>query len=293
MCPPAEACGPAAGGPGAAAEAVAPDLQLIVTRPAEQAGPWVQALCERGLRALALPLIAIGEAPDPRPVQAAWARLAEFRLVMFVSANAVRAFFGLRPAALHWPPATLAGSTGPGTSAALRALGVDGDRLVEPAADASQFDSEALWSRIAHRSWAGERALVVRGEQGRDWLADTLRGRGAVVEFVAAYRRLPPQLDAGGQAVLRAALDEPRRHLWLFSSSEAIARLQALAPAAGWAQAQALASHPRIAEAARGLGFGRVEQVAPSPDAVLDWVRRQGAGRGPSIQSRPAPTGRA
>jgi uroporphyrinogen-III synthase len=264
-------------------------MRLIVTRPAPQALPWVQRLRALGVQAEALPLIAIGPADDAAPVQAAWAGLGGVALVMFVSANAVQHFFALRPAGVAWPPGTLAGATGPGTSSALRAEGLAAASIVEPPADAPSFDSEALWAGLAHREWAGRRVLVVRGEEGRDWLAETLRGRGAEVAFVAAYRRLPPTLDADGQALLAAALAEPARHVWHFSSSEAVAHLRALAPAADWRHSAALASHPRIAQAAAGAGFGRVDLVAPKPESVAAAPLVRGAvappGQGASIQS--------
>ncbi|HSM22118.1 MAG TPA: uroporphyrinogen-III synthase, partial [Rubrivivax sp.] len=95
-----------------------------------------------------------------------------------------------------------------------------------------------------------------------------LRGRGAVVDFVAAYRRLAPALDADGRALLAAALQRPREHLWIFSSSEAIGRLRELAPAADWSAARALVTHPRIADAARAAGFGEVRQSAPAAAVV-------------------------
>ena len=248
-------------------------MRLIVTRPSAQATPWVAALQAMGLEAQALPLIDIAPAPDLAPVQAAWRALDALALVMFVSANAVEHFFAARPAGAKWPAALLAGSTGPGTSAALRAAGVQ--HIEEPAADAPQFDTEALWARLTTRHWQGARVLVVRGEDGRDWLADTLRARGAELVFVAAYRRAPPLLDAACQALLAAALAAPAQHLWLFSSSQAVAHLQALSVGSDWSAAQAFASHPRVAEAARRAGFGRVELVAATPRAVallaLQW----------------------
>lgn len=263
-------------------------MRLIVTRPAAQAGPWVAALRAAGVDAVALPLIDIAPADDPAPLQAAWRDLASYALVMFVSANAVQHFFAARPPHAAWPPGTLAGSPGPGTSAALRAAGV-GDALVEPAADAPAFDSEALWARLREHDWRGRRALVVRGEDGRDWLAQTLRERGAAVDFVAAYRRLAPAPDAAGQALLAAAQAQPATHAWLFSSSEAVARLRALAPAADWSASLALATHARIAEAARGAGYGRVLAVEPAPAAVVQAWRSATAAEGPptvpSIQS--------
>ena len=247
-------------------------MRLIVTRPAAQARSWVDALRALGLDAQALPLIDITALADPSPVHAAWQGLEGFSLIVFVSANAVEQFFAARPPAAAWPEGLVAGATGPGTTAALGAAGVA--RVEAPATDAPQFDSEALWSRLASWSWTGRRVLVVRGEDGRDWLAEQLRARGAEVSFVAAYRRRCPVLGAPAQGLLVAARADPAQHLWIFSSSEALVHLQSLAPGADWSAAQAVASHPRIAEAARRAGFGRVELVAPDAQALARHLRQ-------------------
>lgn len=243
-------------------------MRVIVTRPAAQAAEWGQRLQSLGVAAVPLPLIDIGPADDPAAVAAAWQRLPGCALAMFVSPNAVQHFFQARPAAAPWPAATLAGSTGPGTSQALRAAGVPEAQLAEPDADAGRFDSEALWARIGGRDWAGRRALVVRGEEGRDWLAERLRSAGAEVEFVAAYRRSAPRLDGERAALLAQALAQPSEYLWVFSSSEAVAHLRGLAPHANWTAARAAASHPRIVRAAQEAGFGRVDTITPQPEAV-------------------------
>ena len=256
-------------------------MLLIVTRPAAQAAAWVDELRALGCAAQALPLIEIAAPADPAPGRQAWQRLADYALLMFVSANAVQQFFALAPPQWRWPAALRAGATGPGTSAALRAAGVDEAAIAEPGADAGSFDSEALWARLSDQDWAGRRVLVVRGEDGRDWLAQVLRERGARVDFVAAYRRQPPQPGPAGLALLAQALADPAAHLWLFSSSEAVAQLQALAPLADWSASAALASHPRIAGAARAAGFGRLALVAP---AAVPAVARAVAAW-PSIQS--------
>ncbi len=256
-------------------------MRLIVTRPAAQAGAWVAALQALGQDAVALPLIAVAPPADLAPVRLAWQRLPQCSLAMFVSANAVAHFFAAAPA--PWPAGVRAGSTGPGTSAALRAAGVPAALLVEPATDAVQFDSEALWARLSHESWSGLQVLVVRGEDGRDWLAETLRARGAEVHFVAAYRRHAPRLKPEEQALLAQALAAPAAHLWLFSSSEAVGHLRTLAPTADWHRSRAVASHPRIAQAARDAGFGQVQPAPPSPEAVAAL-----AAAWPSIQSAPS-----
>jgi uroporphyrinogen-III synthase len=246
-------------------------MRVLVTRPAAQASEWVQQLRAAGLQAEALPLIDIAPSADATAVAAAWASLPAQALVVFVSPNAAAHFFAARPAHTPWPQTVLAASPGPGTTQVLRDLGVS--RIVEPAADAPQFDSEALWQQLSARDWAGRQVLVVRGEGGRDWLADQLRAHGAVLSFVAAYQRSAPQWSAPQQALLSEALAQPARHLWFFSSSEAIQHLQALAPQADWSGAQAVATHPRIAESARRLGLGRVIEARPSLEAVVACIQ--------------------
>jgi len=236
--------------------------RLIVTRPAAQAAPWVQALRAQGVDAVALPLIGIEPLADAAPVRRAWAELPTFHWVMFVSANAVEHFFASRPDGAAWPADLAAGAPGPGTKSSLQAAGLH--LIDEPVP--GRADSEGLWAQVAPRGWQGRRVLVVRGEDGRDWLAEQLREAGAEVEFLAAYRRAPPVLDADGAAALAAAAAAPRQHAFAFGSSEAVARLRELAPQADWASALALAGHPRIAEAARAAGFGQVQVLLPQDD---------------------------
>jgi uroporphyrinogen-III synthase len=248
-------------------------MKVLVTRPAAQAAEWVAQLTARGIDAAALPLIGIATPRDTAAVTAAWQALAGQALVVFVSPNAVEQFFALRPEGLAWPAGVAAGSPGPGTTQALVARGVPSAAVVAPADDAAQFDSESLWARLSTRDWSGARVTIVRGDGGRDWLAETLRSRGADIAFVTAYRRVPPQPGADEQALLRQATAHPERHLWFFSSSEAIDHLDGLVPAADRQGAAALATHPRIAERASRAGFGAVHECRPTLDAVAACIQ--------------------
>jgi len=250
---------------------------VVVTRPGRECARWVEALQARGLRALALPLIAIAPPPDTRPVQEAWRRLEEFSAVMFVSANAVEQFFMQKPPAVHTGRAqfaikTRAWAPGPGTAAALVQAGVDAAMVDAPAPDAPQFDSEALWQVVAGQVPAGGRVLVVRGGDGdgngagREWLAGQLAASGVQVETVVAYVRHAPVWDAQQLAQAHAAAGDGS--VWLFSSSQAVAHLTDLLPGQDWASARALATHPRIAQAARAAGFGVVWESRPAVGAV-------------------------
>ena len=252
---------------------MANSMKVLVTRPAAQAELWVTRLQALGISAAALPLIDIRPAPESLAVVLAWSRVTMLRLIVFVSPNAVEQFFALKPPGLPWPKALEVGSTGPGTTRALRAKGVPAERILEPAAESAQFDSEALWERLSSSDWRNAKVLIVRGDGGRDWLAETLRTHGAKVTAVMAYQRLPPSFTPPQQALLADALAEPQKHLWLFSSSEAIAHLAASVTHADLARAWAIATHPRIAARAQEVGFGNVVKTRPALDAVTACIK--------------------
>lgn len=262
------------------APAASPDPEhptVLVTRPAAQAPAWVDALRALGVDAVALPLIAIRPAPDPQAVALAWQALAcsADGVAMFVSPNAVRAFFAAAPEGA-WPATATALATGPGTVAALREAGVADERIVAPPADAPRFDSEALWAVCGRWAWNGREAWIVRGSGGRDWFASRLAESGARVRVVAAYERSDVAWSDSERASCERACAAPGAWVWLFSSSEAIERLVALRPGQDWSASRALASHPRIAATARAAGFGRVDEVGVSPESVaarLDRLR--------------------
>lgn len=246
-------------------------MRIFVTRPEREARRWVDELRLRGFDALAIPLIAIAPVADAAPLRAAWRGLAACRAAMFVSGNAVRHFFAAAPGGTTWPFATRAWATGAGTLGALVSEGVPRECVDAPAQDAAQFDSETLWPQVRQQVRAGDRVLIVRGGDasgaaaGRDWLARQLAAAGAVVETVASYRRAPPVLDGEQRA---AALAGATDGVWLFSSSEAIGHLPGLFPGQSWQAARAVATHPRIAQAAREAGFGVVCESRPSMDGV-------------------------
>jgi uroporphyrinogen-III synthase len=274
-------------------EADVTTTRVIVTRPARDARHWVQQLQQAGIAAEALPLIEIAPVSGAAQVQAlgqAWEALADYSGCMFVSGHAVEHFFKQNTAFAQHTRAQSAINTiasgelsgipaglrfmapGPGTVAALRAAGVPAAQIDAPAADAVQFDSEALWQVIGQRDWQGRRVLIVRGQSagatgatsGRDWIVRQWQGAGATVDFVGVYQRRAPSLnEAQLQRARQASADGS---VWLFSSSEAVANLVQLAGLQGvdWGRARALATHPRIVEAVRAAGWGVVVASRPA-----------------------------
>ncbi|MEY4979920.1 MAG: hypothetical protein RLZZ352_2190 [Pseudomonadota bacterium] len=275
--------------------------QLVVTRPAQEAQTWVQALQAQGWPAQPLPLIAITPPADPAQLaelQRFRAQCVDWDVLMFVSAAAVQHFFDESvpaPAAgAHWPRCW---APGPGTARALvqalAARGLSPAWVDAPAPDVPQFDSEALWAVVAPQLHPGLRLGWVRGGsagrvapivspsglagQGRDWLIQQCQAAGAVVQACVAYVRSAPVLSHPQQMLLQTA--SQAGSLWLFSSTEAVLHLRQLAdPAADWAAACALTTHPRIAAAARAAGFGSVLETRPALADVLrvleqNWSR--------------------
>ena len=253
-------------------------MRVIVTRPLAQAAAWVADLRSRGIDAVALPLIEIGGPPDAAAVAAAWASLAARRLVVFVSPSAAASFFEGRPAGIPWPAGVRAAAPGPGTSAVLAAHGVEATRIAEPAADAPQFDSEALWARLADEDWNGASVLLVRGP------ADATGSPPGCASAARRSTRSPPMRARCRRSTRRGSACSPppsARRRRMRGSSAARRRSTTSwrmsprdAPGAStWAGARAIATHPRIAERARRAGFSEVIEARPSLASVVACIQ--------------------
>lgn len=153
---------------------------VLVTRATGQAGDLVAAIESAGGTAISFPTIEI-QGREPEIVEREQAALPAADVVIFASPNAVE--FGYAAAAV--PGARLA-AIGPATEAALRARGRGAD-ILSPGG----FDSEHLLAQPELRDVRGRTIRIVRGDRGRELLANALRKRGARVDYLSVYRRLP------------------------------------------------------------------------------------------------------
>ena len=256
-------------------------MRVVLTRPAGDAQPWADGLRKAGHEVLLLPLIDIQAPADVRPIQNAWANLADNQAVMFVSSNAVQFFMAQRPVARRLEPQAgtvlpRAWATGPGSQQTLLRLGWPGDKVDAPSADAPQFDSPALWAQVHAQVQAGTRVLLVRGTSvpeiattkaaadaggANHWMAHQLHQAGASVAYCQAYQRCAPVFTPEHQALAHRA--NGPGVVWLFSSSEGLTHLHQGVPGLQFQKTLALATHPRIAEHTRALGFKQVTVVRP------------------------------
>lgn len=156
---------------------------VLVTRPAAQA----ESLCTRieaaGGRAIRCPTLVIENLPVSNQLRQQAAQAASADWVIFISANAVTAFHQGGFAS----PSIGVAAVGRATATALHKIGLK--TTIQPAA---RFDSEGLLELPELNRVANQRIVIVRGEGGRDLLAQTLTQRGAQVEYLELYRRTLP-----------------------------------------------------------------------------------------------------
>ena len=225
---------------------------VVVTRPRGLAEPLAAMIESRGARAIVFPAIEI----QPLPAPAALARAGEYDLVIFVSPSAVRC----AAPALKGAPRQAA-AIGSGTRRELERAGFE--NVLFPG---NGSDSEALLAAPELQAMAGRRVLIVRGEGGRAFLGDTLRARGAAVEYAECYRRGGPPQDA---APLLAAWREGRVDAVTVASSEALDNLMALE--AGWLERLPLfVPHARVGATARQRGAREVVLAGASDAEMLE-----------------------
>jgi uroporphyrinogen III methyltransferase/synthase len=260
---------------------------VVITRPAGQSSGLIERLHRAQFDAFEFPLIDIAPVADDAPLRAALDELygpERYALVVFVSPNAIDHAFGRLFA--PWPADVPVAVVGPGSVAALARQGVSapGHRVISPSAEHAdaRFDSEALYAAIeAHfgaNGLEGKRVLIVRGDGGREWLADRLAEAGARVEKAAAYRRLLPEPSMQKWERIHALLaGEP--HAWLLTSSEGVRNLDELArehltadEIARLKRAPVLCPHPRIAEAARQTGFDRITVSGAGDERIVETL---------------------
>lgn len=284
------------------------DFSVVITRPARQCAALAARVRGQGWRSLIFPLLRIEPVADVAALDRALLQLEQYALVVFVSPNALESSFDrLDALGLALPASLPLAVVGPGSlrvllerghehgirgidarpprvyapSGAFAAAGLHVDTEEPQPAEPPRFDSEALLRALAAdgglERLAGRKVLLLRGDGGRETLAEALGAAGARVEAVSAYRRAAPQPTSAQWQTVRGLLSgAPRDHAWVVTSSEALRYLLPLAGAvlepellARLRQARLVVPHARIAETAQQAGFDRITLSGASDDGVI------------------------
>ncbi|TLX58820.1 uroporphyrinogen-III synthase [Stutzerimonas nosocomialis] len=238
--------------------------RLLLTRPADECAALAATLAEHGVHSASLPLLQIEPLPETPEQRSLILELDRYAAVLVVSKPAAR--LGLALIDRYWPQPPFDQhwfSVGAATGALLEHYGL---RVSWPV---SGDDSEALLALPALAealSRPAPRALILRGEDGRGLIAQTLRERGVQVDSLELYRRRLPDHPPG---ILGLRLQAERLNGVVVSSGQGLQSLHEIA-GARWPLTQPLfVPSPRVASMARELGARDVVDCRGASAAAL------------------------
>ena len=244
--------------------------RLLLTRPAEESKAVADVLAEQGVFSSSLPLLEIEPLPVSEESRSIIYNLATYCAVIVVSKPAAR--LGLERVDEVWPqpPMQKWFTVGAATAQILDDYGL---RVFFPE---HGDDSEALLE-LAQLEQAisgyDPKVLIMRGEDGRELLAERLRERGATVDYLPLYRRNLPLYPAS-TLVHRVAAE--RLNGLVVSSGQGFEHLREMAGDA-WpvlSQLPLFVPSPRVAELARAAGASTVVDCrGASASALLAALR--------------------
>jgi uroporphyrinogen-III synthase len=119
----------------------------------------------------------------------------------------------------------------------------------------------------------GQHCLIVRGQGGREELADVLRKKGVTVEYWETYKRIIPNID---NSPVTSLLSQNKLDVITITSGEALENLLTMLGKEYHRQLFAIALvvvSDRIRNFATQMGFKRIAVADnPSDSAILDTV---------------------
>lgn len=159
-------------------------LKILVTRPIRQAVGLVELIKQQGGEAVVFPVIEITainiqQWVEWNPRQTNW--------LVFISRNAVEYFLQGHPQPL--PAHIKLAAAGEGTAQTMRKHGLTVNLQPE-----LSNGSEGLLQLPEWQQMEQQQVVIVRGEGGRELMADTLRARGATINYLEVYRRQLPSV---------------------------------------------------------------------------------------------------
>ena len=240
--------------------------RILITRTRRQASDLAAQLEALGAITIAIPTIEIVPPASYASLDEALARLDTFDWLIFTSANSVERFAArmtLREsgAAVSMPKIAV---IGPATARAVEAQGFAVDLIPQ------HYVAESLIESLFPHA-AGSRMLLVRAEDARDVLPESLSAAGAEMLIAPAYRN---QLPASSISSVREifALPDVELDAITFTSASTARNLAALLDQAGLAipSGIVLASiGPITSEALRELGYRPTVEAGESTIPAL------------------------
>ncbi|MGB4497346.1 MAG: uroporphyrinogen-III synthase [Methylococcaceae bacterium] len=237
--------------------------KILVTRPSHQA----ENLCEliRVNHGIPIRLPTLEIIPVILNNSEIEHHLTQTNWFIFTSTNAVRCYCSqLDDAKMRQLKTKSCLAIGKATAKALISVGLNVDLM-----PLDGYNSEALLALEQLQDVSNKVIVIIRGENGRETLADTLKRRGAIVSYQDVYKRKIPQIDS-------AKIFQQKIDFITITSGEAIENLVNMLPKS---QHDLLKKIPlivvseRIQTIAKNLGFENIALAqTPSDDAILKTI---------------------
>jgi len=265
-------------------------FKIIVTRPRDQLNQAIKSIQEAlidneiDLEVLGLPLLEIVSDINESLAKELYQGLLEAQWLSFVSPNAfLTADQLLKTFHYDWPTHLKLALIGGGSEKIILESRFKPSLIIKPANE-EQWDSEGLWLQLfaQEKNWDGKKVLIVRGDTGRDWLVSRLESEKAEVQLISIYKRKNlDQNDEYWQNFLKKweslpksrVVSESKPLIWVMSSSLACQYLSQTLITLGLkevilSQSIALATHEKIAQKAKEIGFSKVLNILPGQESI-------------------------
>jgi uroporphyrinogen-III synthase len=177
-------------------------MQVLITRPRNQASSFASALAEAGFVPVFFPVIEIQPFEENVALDRAIAKLNCYEWVVFTSVNGVDAFFNRFLGGKHdfpLPGNVKVAAIGPKTAASLETRGVTPNFVPE------EYVAEAILPGLG--DLRGRWVLLPRAEIARKALPAAIVEAGGAAHEIAVYKTIPAKPDEEGLAALRSGVN--------------------------------------------------------------------------------------
>lgn len=192
---------------------------ILVTRAEHQAEKLCCLIEQQGWQAIRFPTLEI-VAIRNKLIKQQIASLNQYHWLIFISTNAVNFAVAANNGRIGGFKNVSIAAVGKATGRALEDAGLDVELFPE-----SNFNTEGLLATNEMNDVQGKSCLIVRGQGGREALADSLRERGAKVDYLEVYSRLKPVIHS---LELMNRLNKGELDFIILTSGESLANLLAM-----------------------------------------------------------------
>ncbi len=247
------------------------NAKIIITKPEDQAKLLAEKIQQIGGMPIIFPTIKIIDIFDQDTLKNKLQKINSYDIIIFISPTAVQKTLPLlKLSGTPFSKHISVMAVGSGTATLLNQFNIQD--VIHPQ---ENFGSEGLLALPQLQQIKNKKILIIKGEDGRELLSETLINRGAITEELTTYKRVMPIIDA---TKLLVSWQTSSIALIICTSESSLQNLINLLGTAAqpWLfQQLLLVSSPRLAQIASSLGFIKPPLLAKnaSDEALLSTLK--------------------